>query len=873
MAEERRPNFDFIEMGIQPGEELVAVSDPSIKVIVKDNRKVIYNGKEYYLSALEDELQLQGNPCGHWTFNGKGLNDIYNETYEKSASIELSPKGILKAFEEELNKKYSKQFYVSDPDREHNTFIWIGDKQHLIGDYDYHYEIIVGRSSGHDGKHVYIELHIGEHYPSYIEKFFGNTIKELEAKDEIDSFAWTNKTPSLRLKKAKDGHDFTEKNLIKNLFKELIELDSIVGPLMREKISEYERPERIQKLIEKYKKLLKMTKYTTFIDDELFKWKYITECKNSTSLEIINYLIKTNSILLDTSRVIPGWKELIKDNPSGLEAAVNNLLNESKDFDKRIISFENEMKDLFKPYPKFSVYANDERTASCFLGCKFPDKYSFFKPERLYEPLCFELGVEEKGKRSKFKHFVELLNEMIPYVQKDSELQAIITEKTKDYIKSDLLTAQNICYCVFQKRAQEMLGEKTMTTKSKELIEYTELLSNKLNVILQGAPGTGKTYMTASLALSICDEDIDYNDREAVMKRYEELHKEGRIEFCTFHQSMDYEDFIEGLKPQGDGSTSITYDVEDGLFKQICKKALEDGNTEPDNFEDSIERFVDKLENGNKIDIKTKTGKKFTVYLNQNGDGLIDEQPNYTRYYNFKQLYNVYLGKPGVPNRGHDNYRRAIIEYMQDPTNGIGLNKYNPSTQSSGKKAYVLIIDEINRGYVSKIFGELITLLESDKRLGNTKTQIKLRLPYSKDEFGVPKNLYIIGTMNTTDRSTGTLDYAVRRRFAFVTLEAKESVLVETNACDEAKVLFNDVKAFIENNKLDDIDIGDLMVGHNYFMTSETKILRQKIKYEVIPLIKEYIKDGILTCLTSEAKEYFDDWLELRPHKSQEIAE
>ena len=127
--------------------------------------------------------------------------------------------------------------------------------------------------------------------------------------------------------------------------------------------------------------------------------------------------------------------------------------------------------------------------------------------------------------------------------------------------------------------------------------------------------------------------------------------------------------------------------------------------------------------------------------------------------------------------------------------------------------------------------------------------------------------------MNTTDRSTGTLDYAVRRRFSFVTLEAQENVLVETNACEEAKALFKDVKTFIENNKLEDIDIGDLMVGHSYFMTNDTEVLKQKIRYDVVPLVKEYIKDGILTCLTSEAKEYFEDWLELKVHNPQESFE
>ncbi len=870
MAEERRPNFDFIKMGIPVGSELEAVSDPNVKVTVKDNRKVLYNGKEYYLSALEEELQLQGNPCGHWYFEGKGLNDIYNETYEKKNIDLSSPVEILQAIKDEITHKYNKQFYIYNPDEPHTTFIWIGDKQHLIGEWPYHYEVCIDKKKnndfGHDGEHAFVELHIGEQTTKRIANYFGETVKNLEKNPKITGFAWKKDINSLRLEKGKNGHNLTEKNLINVLIKELIELDSIVGDAMREKISEYERPERIKKLIENYKKLLKMTNYTTFIDDELYKWKYITECKKSSTLELINYLIKNNSNLIDTPRVMSGWKELLKDNPTGFESTLDKLLDENKDFDKRIQTFEDDMQNLFKPYPNIKVFANDERTASCLLGCKYPQKYTFFKSEGLYNSLCFELGEETRDKRQKFKHFLKLLNEMIPYVQRDAELQTIINEKTKDYIKSDLLTAQNICYCVFQERAHKMLGEETLSTKSKELIEYTELLKNKLNVILQGAPGTGKTYTTASLALSICGvEDIDYSDRDAVMERYKELRDEGRIGFCTFHQSMDYEDFIEGLRPYST-EKGIIYKPESGLFKIMCERASKNQGKD---IIKAIDDYIASIEGyNNRKEIPTKTGRSsLLVWHNQGNDTIstrstlsTNENPEHSPSpLNIEKIKQQALGE-GIENNW-EHYAEAFINAVK--------KEYNLENTSSSDEPYVLIIDEINRGYVSKIFGELITLLETDKRLGNPKTELTVELPYSKEEhFGVPKNLYIIGTMNTTDRSTGTLDYAVRRRFAFVTLEAKENILEETKACDEAKALFKDVKAFIENNKLEDVDIGDLMVGHSYFMTDKTDVLKQKIKYEVIPLVKEYIKDGILTCLTSEAKPYFDDWLELRVHDS-----
>ncbi|WP_308267013.1 McrB family protein [Prevotella sp.] len=302
-----------------------------------------------------------------------------------------------------------------------------------------------------------------------------------------------------------------------------------------------------------------------------------------------------------------------------------------------------------------------------------------------------------------------------------------------------------------------------------------DLLKSKHNIILQGAPGTGKTYNTAAIALSVLGIDgVDLDNHDEVMKKYEEL-QDDRIFFTTFHQSLDYEDFVEGLKPrvqtnENGESLGVTYEPEDGIFKRACNAVVTDDS-------------------------------------------------------------------------------KDII------------------------KSVVLIIDEINRGNVSKIFGELITLLEADKRdKGNHP--IKVTLPYSKTLFGVPSNLYIIGTMNTTDRSTGTLDYAIRRRFAFVTLKSDPNVIVkhyEKLGNDDLKAiaidLFNNIKAFITNPKhlCGDLCIDDLMVGHSYFMASSKEELQCKVEFEIIPLIAEYINDGILTVNDQEKEKAFDAWASLQP--------
>ena len=173
-------------------------------------------------------------------------------------------------------------------------------------------------------------------------------------------------------------------------------------------------------------------------------------------------------------------------------------------------------------------------------------------------------------------------------------------------------------------------------------------------------------------------------------------------------------------------------------------------------------------------------------------------------------------------------YAKAFIKAVKEEYKIHGNNKV------------VLIIDEINRGNVAKIFGELITLLEVDKREGS-EHPIQVTLPYSKELFSVPKNLYIIGTMNTTDRSTGTIDYALRRRFAFVTLESDSSVIekhyTDPTLKDQVLKLFNNIEEFIQKKLCGDLDIDDLMVGHSYFMAASEEELKDKMKYEVWPLI------------------------------------
>ncbi len=459
---------------------------------------------------------------------------------------------------------------------------------------------------------------------------------------------------------------------------------------------------------------------------------------------------------------------------------------------------------------------------------------------------------------------------------------------------------------------------KTNNKQMQEIQQLTNLITDKINIILQGAPGVGKTYTTAALALAICDgiENVPDN-HDDVMKCYEELQKEGRIGFVTFHQSMDYEDFVEGIKPQIINEDKMIYKVEDGIFKQLCLNANKITANKKSNKVDFTKQRVFKMSLGEKgkddnivfdycfdnnvvalgwgdnndfsncskledfkaidntwgaiamtifkqwmrigdivlISDGTKAVKAIAKIVGQyefhndtpinmcqfrkvewlyNGD-LIPISKLYDKNLSQQSIYGFFNSQK----EGSIDYNGSIkVDVINDIITGNINSEKTPN--------YVLIIDEINRGNVSKIFGELITLLEADKRIGGNHP-LKVTLPYSKTEFGVPSNLYIIGTMNTTDRSVGNIDYAVRRRFAFVTIKADKNVLIEKYGENSLQVnLFNTVNQFVDTNNVNELDIEDLKVGHSFFMVDDVDKLQLNLDYEIIPLIKEYIKDGLL---------------------------
>ncbi|EPR3923964.1 McrB family protein [Campylobacter jejuni] len=389
-----------------------------------------------------------------------------------------------------------------------------------------------------------------------------------------------------------------------------------------------------------------------------------------------------------------------------------------------------------------------------------------------------------------------------------------------------------------------------------------------LNQILYGSPGTGKTYHTIDKALEILGENLESRDEKKA--KFDEYVKNGQIVFTTFHQSYGYEEFVEGIKPHIDSeenSKEIKYEIKDGIFKELCEKALEN--------RDSIKNFnfyIDKLKEKVKIDdnnpekyfelpntkysIQYRNGKTFRIKF----DDMSKNHKDYpVSIDNIEKLYKT----SNIDEIYNSAYVRAILNYLKLQ----GLEDYKEKDEKVNLP-YIIIIDEINRGNVSKIFGELITLIEASKRIGE-KEELKVTLPYSGKEFGVPKNVYIIGTMNTADRSITSLDTALRRRFEFIEMMPDVSKL----SMDCEGINLQELLKAI-NTRIEYLLDREKTIGHAFFISVENlEDLKKVFKNKIIPLLQEYFyndyalidavlnKNGMLE-ISVENKDYLKNMTE-----------
>ncbi len=383
-----------------------------------------------------------------------------------------------------------------------------------------------------------------------------------------------------------------------------------------------------------------------------------------------------------------------------------------------------------------------------------------------------------------------------------------------------------------------------------------------LNTILFGPPGTGKTFNSINEAIEIINPSFDLKqDRRIIKKEYNRLVNEGQIVFTTFHQSMSYEDFIEGIKPKveedANENKQVVYEIEDGIFKKLvenAKKYKSNSNEIIENysFDDAWDELVGEagrnLENNSLLVLQIQTPNLGLSIIEVTERGNLKLKPIYSddakeytvSYLRAKKLHESFPDLSVIKNI--DKEFRAVIGGSNSTAYWSALNFINQKINKKSKITvqatgtpeipHVLIIDEINRGNVSQIFGELITLIEDSKRLGEVE-ELEVTLSYSKKKFGIPSNVYIIGTMNTADRSVEALDTALRRRFSFKEIMPDDKVITEKNFKDYDRASIMN----LINQRIEVLLDRNYTLGHSYFIKEDFK---NSFKNEIIPLLQEY---------------------------------
>ena len=666
--------------------------------------------------------------------------------------------------------------------------------------------------------------------------------------------------------------------------------------------------------------------------DEEYKWDLLDRSEGKDVLAVFDGLRGEN--VIDNPRTDTVIKYLVDNKADKTRVCCQHLIDESVPLNDRLAAFKSEMKALCPS--KWKNTANDERTASALLTCVYPETYTFYKDE-IYKNICDYFGYTSRKAGKKYEHFMELVNGFVKSY--GEEIQQIMLNEIKGFKNKPLnLAVQTLFWCMKDYMKEEL--KKKMTTETNNSSKgtwYDDVVrtwERRKNIVLYGAPGTGKTYDVPELAVRLCDPAFMATEpsREEIVSRYNQLKTEKRIAFTTFHQSLDYEDWIEGLRPFVNENNQVTYEIESGIFKKLCEEAerpvVKDKQV---GIADNAVVWKVSLAGTGDNPVRSDCMKNSYIRIGWDGYGpgpVISDETDWSVYNGEgKQILDAYINKMkigdivmscyssqtidaiGVVVGDYEfddslpDYKRVrrvnwlvkninenIVEMNDGKTMTLGtvyrlnsitldnvksiLEKYNTSSKmEENDKAYVMVIDELNRGNVSKVFGELITLLEADKRKGRINAE-SVVLPYSKKGFHIPNNVYLIATMNTADRSLGSLDYAIRRRFAFI---AEKPFGLEVEGFNEE--LFELVSSLFVKNfdeykesgwdqtlKLESADTlseeykpEDVWIGHSYFLMQDEEgedNTINRLLYEIIPLLEEYVRDGVLT---AEAQDVIDE--------------
>lgn len=618
--------------------------------------------------------------------------------------------------------------------------------------------------------------------------------------------------------------------------------------------------------------------------DESYKWELLDITEGKGVLDIIKSLqirIQGQQVnLVYNAQFNSVMNHLLKNKSNELVVIGEHLFDESRPIDDRISLFKAEMRSICPS--EWNNCANDERTASALLMCKYPEKYTTYKDE-VYQIVCRYFGFNSREVGKKFSHFMEIIDGFV--ADFGEKVQGIVMPYINQYRNKPMnLAIQTVFWCMkdyMRAKINPNQKEEPMPLPlPKKYKKYIELLQETHNLVLTGAPGTGKTYMAQAIA--------------------EEM---GAItQFVQFHPSYDYTDFVEGLRPIDKGDGQMGFERRDGVFKEFCARAIADKSTLEDNIgSDSLspketssaefwsiyKSIVADIQSGCLTSYPTPNKSQG---LSVKGGRVVfradSNNPRTEKESNLKLLYDYFvsLNKYDLSSLDKDDYWNLITKLTNGVTKTIDYIEYNWILQEmlnrtkliSVKKeqaivthpdildpevlqldiknnkqprSFVFIIDEINRGEASKIFGELFYAIDPGYR-GKTdllvQTQYQNLVPETDvfaDGFYVPENVYILATMNDIDRSVESMDFAMRRRFTWheIVPDDTESMLDTLPCADEAKERMHRL-----NNAIAETDgLGAAyMIGPAYFLKLDKNggDFEKLWKMNIQPLLREYLR-------------------------------
>ena len=621
--------------------------------------------------------------------------------------------------------------------------------------------------------------------------------------------------------------------------------------------------------------------------EELYKWELVSKQNGHPDPNAVDFSSEINSLDLGNlcfSSQITAIRNFAKYEPEEYRKLFRALFDESILLQERIEKFTDSCKTLWdnKIKAKFTTHTSamcDERLISCFLAFYNPQKYTFYKND-VYKNLCKLLEIKPRKAGHKLVHFYELLEQYVfPEIKEEEDLISSINDELTDngYIQSMPLTAQTVLWYYNSALLKitdtdyEVIENELVETKTSNSMmyqKYIELLKESKNLVLTGAPGTGKTFMAQAIAKEMgC----------------------GKEEMCfvQFHPSYDYTDFVEGLRPIMMSEGQMGFERKDGIFKEFCKKAIKnliDSAKSIENlskelsWENKLQQFIDdsidndtkfKLSNGSEFTIDEIKGSNIIAHNDSNpktplipinADEIIELLTNDVPLNIVRDIRTYFNRKFGTQPDSYAFIITKAIREMKYKTQVISANKIE-------RKPFVFIIDEINRGEASKIFGELFYAIDPGyrgKKDIRVKTQYQNLVPETDvfaEGFYIPENVFILGTMNDIDRSIESMDFAMRRRFTWKEIKPEDTQsMLDTLEC---ATMAKSVMARL-NNEISKIEgLGPAyQVGPSYFLKlgDNGGNFEKLWDMNIEPLLREYSRgfrksDEIMEKLRSA---YFD---------------